>query len=192
MGSEAQQAGFQTIADIARRRIVAAGHDIEVRYADKLSDRQTLLDTGFRSYKLSDTNFMKWHLTADAPVNEVEQRILDVRNSSEDSASQDALITELLLKQGMSLTEQVRQIEVAELTCHGVLNADSDVGLEEQYVLIAYVDEHTKPTLEQLRAIVELQPARLVILEDAFQGDDQLKTNLKQMCVTNDIELKTA
>ena len=90
------------------------------------------------------------------------------------------------------MTERVTQFEVAGLTCHAVLNTASEAEVEEQYVLIAYVDEHTKPSLEQLRSIVELQPARLVILEDAFQGDDQLKTNLKQMCVTNDIELKTA
>ena len=92
----------------------------------------------------------------------------------------------------MSLTERVSRIEVAGLTCHAVLNIASEAGFEDQYLLIAYVDEHTKPTLEQLRAMVELQPARVVILEDAFQGDDQLKTNLKQMCITNDVELKTA
>ena len=165
---------------------------IEQEHMSKLSNRSSPLDTGFRAYKLSDTNFTKWHLTADAPANEAEQHILDIQESSKDSATQDALLTELLLKQGMSLTEQITQFEVAELTCHAVLNTDSEAETEDQYVLIAYVDEQTKPTLEQLRAIVKLQPARLVILEDAFQGDDQLKTNLKQMCVTNDIELKTA
>ncbi|WP_288858488.1 site-specific DNA-methyltransferase [uncultured Corynebacterium sp.] len=190
--SAARKAGFSDIAQICRERIKRAGSMIEQEHMSKLSNRSSPLDTGFRAYKLSDTNFTKWHLTADAPANEVEQHILDIQESSKDSATQDALLTELLLKQGMSLTEQITQFEVAELTCHAVLNTDSEAETEDQYVLIAYVDEQTKPTLEQLRAIVKLQPARLVILEDAFQGDDQLKTNLKQMCVTNDIELKTA
>ncbi|MDK7181505.1 site-specific DNA-methyltransferase [Corynebacterium riegelii] len=190
--SDARHAGFTDITEISRERIRRAGKKIEQSSFEQIAERATPFDTGFRAYKLSDTNFTKWHLTADAPANEVEQRLLNVRESSKDSATQDALLTELLIKQGMSLTERISQIEVAGLTCHAVVNADPEAEAEDQYVLVAYVDEHTKPTLEQLRAIVELQPARLVILEDAFQGDDQLKTNLKQMCVTNDIELKTA
>ena len=190
--SAAHACGYKTIADVGRERIRRAGEKISQENSDALCQRDTPLDTGFRAYKLSDTSFTKWHLTADAPANEVEQHILDIQDSVKDSATQDALLTELLLKQGLSLTERVTQFEVAGLTCHAVLNTASEAEVEEQYVLIAYVDEHTKPSLEQLRSIVELQPARLVILEDAFQGDDQLKTNLKQMCVTNDIELKTA
>ena len=191
-GSPAHRSGFTTIADLSRERIKRAASDLNGKQGKSLIETATPLDTGFRAYRLVDTNFTKWHLTADAPTNAVEQHILDIQDSAKDSATQDALLTELLLKQGMSLTERVNQFEVAGLNCHAVLNIDSEADAEDQYVLIAYVDEHTKPTLEQLRAIVELQPARLVILEDAFQGDDQLKTNLKQMCVTNDIELKTA
>ncbi len=33
---------------------------------------------------------------------------------------------------------------------------------------------------------------RIVILEDAFQGDDELKTNLVQLCKTKNVELWTA
>ena len=192
LDSVARNEGFETISDIARKRIRRAANHVCDKHSDSLSRREGPFDTGFRAYRLCDTNFAKWHLTADAPVNEVEQHVLDIQDSARNSATQDALLSELLLKQGMSLTECIKPIEVGELTCYAVLNADSEVEPEDQYVLIAYVDEYTKPTLEQLRAIVELQSARLVILEDSFQGDDQLKTNLKQMCVTNDIELKTA
>jgi len=54
------------------------------------------------------------------------------------------------------------------------------------------LDEHTKPTLAQLRVLVDEEPARLVVLEDAFQGDDELKTNLAQLCKSKDVELWTA
>lgn len=59
-------------------------------------------------------------------------------------------------------------------------------------MLLAYLDEHTKPTLEQLRAIVAEKPARLIILEDALDGDDELKTNLVQECKSRGVELWTA
>jgi adenine-specific DNA-methyltransferase len=54
------------------------------------------------------------------------------------------------------------------------------------------MDARTKPTLGQLRAVVDGAPAKLVILEDAFQGDDELKTNLVQLCKSKDVELWTA
>ena len=57
---------------------------------------------------------------------------------------------------------------------------------------MAYLNEHQKPTLEQLRAIVAAEPEKLVILEDAFQGDDELKTNLVQICKSANVELWTA
>ena len=59
-------------------------------------------------------------------------------------------------------------------------------------IVLAYLNEHDKPTLEQLRAVVDEDPARLIVLEDAFQGDDQLKTNLAQLCKSKGIELWTA
>lgn len=54
---------------------------------------------------------------------------------------------------------------------------------------MAYTDEHTQPTLEQLRALVSEEPERLVILEDAFQCNDELKTNLVQKCHIHNIDL---
>ena len=59
-------------------------------------------------------------------------------------------------------------------------------------IVLAYLNEYVKPTLEQLRAVVDEDPARLIILEAAFQGDDQLKTNLTQLCKSKGIELWTA
>ena len=56
-------------------------------------------------------------------------------------------------------------------------------------LVLAYLDEHVKPTLEQLREVVDAGPARLIVLEDAYQGDDQLKTNLQQLCKSKRIEL---
>ena len=58
--------------------------------------------------------------------------------------------------------------------------------------MLAIMDEHLKPSLEQLRAVVEAGPVRLVILEDVMAGDDQLKTNLVQHAKTHGVELWSA
>ena len=58
--------------------------------------------------------------------------------------------------------------------------------------MLAYLDEHIKPTLKQLRALVDESPTRIIVLEDAFHGDDELKTNLFQLAKSKGIELWTA
>lgn len=175
-GKEARKAGFATIADISRRRIELAGEKIK---ADK---PDADLDTGFRAYQLADTHFSKWRVTSDVAVNELEQHLLDLRDSADDAAQADDLLTELLLKLGYSLTEAIQSATFAGLEVRKV--GDNQV--------LAYLNEHAKPTLQQLRALVEAAPARIIVLEDAFHGDDELKTNLAQYAKSRGIELWTA
>lgn len=184
--SEARKAGFSTISKLSRERIRRAGEKIRQDFSEQLSQRDTPLDVGFRAYKLSDTNFSKWQVSSDTPANELEQHLLELRESANDNATPADLFVELLLKQGYSLTEDIGDASIAGLDLKTVLDADGDVAV------LAYLDEHTKPTLDQLREIADSKPVRFVILEDCFQGDDELKTNLVQICKTNGIELWTA
>ncbi|MCT1803613.1 site-specific DNA-methyltransferase [Kocuria carniphila] len=179
--SEARAQGFASISEISRARISGAGAKItEAGFA-------SAVDTGFRAYKLADTNFSKWQQSSDIEPNELEQHMLELRDSSsDDDATPDDLFTEILLKQGFSLTERTAPREVAGLDMRGVLHSDDSLAV------LAYLNEHVKPTLEQLRAMVAEDPAKIIVLEDAFDGDDELKTNLAQLCKTSGIELWTA
>jgi adenine-specific DNA-methyltransferase len=177
--SETRKAGFLTIADISRKRIELAGAKIK---ADSPLTTETL-DTGFRAYKLTDTNFAKWHVSSDVERDKLQQHLLELRESSSaDEATSDDLLTEILLKQGYSLTEKITSVEIAGL----------DVRAVGDNIVLAYLNEHVKPTLEQLRAVVDKEPVRIIVLEDAFQGDDELKTNLAQLAKSKGIELWTA
>ena len=159
------------------RRGDQTGHE------SKLSDRVKSLDIGYRSYSLADTNFSKWRVTSDADANALEQHLLDLRDSADDDATPDSLLAELLLKQGYSLTEQIDNAEVCGLKLKSVGDG----------LVLAYVDEHTKPTLQQLREALDCEDlAKFLILEDAFQGDDELKTNLVQEAKSRGVELWTA
>lgn len=179
--SPARLAGFNTIAEITRERIRRAGKKILEEESEKLSTRETPLDTGFRAYKLTDTNFTRWRADSSQSEAELMLAIEDAVDSAQDHASHDALLTEVLIKLGLSLTEEVTRTEIEGLEVYSV-----DDGL-----LLAYLDEAVKPTLKQLRALVACKPSRLVILEDAFASDDQLKTNLSQECRAYDVELWT-
>ena len=176
--SDARKAGFNTISEISRKRIALAGAKIK---SDSGLMAQNL-DVGFRAYKLVDTNFAKWHVTSEITPDALGQHLLDLRDSAADDASADDLLTELLLKLGHALTDTIATGTVADLAVRKV--GDNRV--------LAYVDEHTKPTPEQLRALVDAEPDKLVVLEDAFHGDDELKTNLVQYAKTRNVELWTA
>lgn len=188
--SVAYKAGYKKVSDIARERINRAGEKIKTDFADKLAERDTPLDVGYRTYKLSDTSFTKWQSNATADLGEVQARLDLMRESSNDDATEADLLTEVMLKMGLPLATKVTTREVAELTVHQVVVAADSEEADVQPVF--YMNEHVKPTLEQLRAIVtELTPSKFVILEDAFQGDNELKTNLVQTCKSYDVELWT-
>ena len=102
--------------------------------------------------------------------------------SANDDAHPGALLSEVLLKLGFSLTEKVETVEIEDLKVFSVSDG----------LVMAYLDEHTTPTLAQLRALVAKEPERLVILEDTFKGNDELKTNLVQECRIHNVDLWTA
>ena len=174
--SEARNQGYKSIADITRARITNAGRQLE----DQIIGSQ--IDTGFRSYKLTDTNFSKWQVASDIEPNVLEQHILDLRDSASDEASQEAVLAEILLKLGHSLSQDQESIEVEGLEVFSL----------NENLVVAYVNSTLKPTIPQIRAILDLKPAKFIILEDAFQGDDQLKTNVVQECKSRKVELWTA
>lgn len=176
-GSEARAAGYATIADLSRRRIELAADAIDQ------DSRGHDLDTGFRVFRLSDTNFSKWKATSELDVSRLEQHLFSLRESADDDASPEAILTELILKQGYSLSEQVSDTVVEGLRLKSVGNG----------LVLAYLEEDTKPTLQQLRSVLENEDlAKFIILEDAFHGDDELKTNLVQEAKSRNIELWTA
>jgi adenine-specific DNA-methyltransferase len=174
-------AGLQTISDISISRIEAASKYFEVDTDGLLSDVGTS-DFGFRVYKLADSCFAKWHMGSDVDVTKLEQHLFDLRDSSADGSSQYDLLTEILIKQGFSLSESLSSVTAGALTLRSVGDG----------LLLAYLDETNKPTLDDLRLALDLQPAKFVVLDDAFQGDDQLKTNLAQLCKSRGTELWTA
>ena len=172
----------QTITDVTRERIRRAGTRTLEEEAKKLGGRADYLDVGFRAYKLVDTNFAKWRANSGVSEEGLVDLFTELADSADDHARPEALLTEVLLKLGFSLTEKIETTEVAGLNVFSVADG----------LLMAYMDEHVQPTLDQLRALVAKEPERLVVLEDAFQGNDELKTNLVQECRAHNVDLWTA
>jgi len=182
LGSRARVGGFGTISEIMLKRLDLAGDSLYKKFPNGLPGGKNKLDIGYRYFKLTDTNFSKWKMSSDTDAETLTQHLLSLRDSADDDSTQDVLLTELLLKGGYSLTERIEAAEIAGLELRSV-----GCGL-----VLAYLNEHHKPTLAQLREVVATQPERFIILEDSFHGDDELKTNLVQICKTANVELWTA
>ncbi len=99
--SEAFKAGYANIADIARERIRRAGAKIRTDFADKLAEREKPLDLGFRSYGVGESNFKQWNEMVADPE-EIRQQAFESIDPLEPNATDDDILTEILLKRGIS------------------------------------------------------------------------------------------
>lgn len=180
--SEARKTGYDTIPEITRERIRRAGRKVLEEAGARLANGADSLDIGFRAYRLEDTNFAKWRVDSSISEEDLIRLLTRLTDSADDDARPEALLAEILLKLGFSLTEKIETVEVAGLN---VFRVRGDL-------MMAYLDEHKQPTLDQLRALVAEEPGRLVILEDTFQGNDELKANLVQECRVRNVDLWTA
>ena len=178
--SPAFDAGFRKISEVTRARIEKSGEQIDSMNANQLPG-EAGADLGFRSYSLVETNFSKWDFKSDITPENLQREITGLDDNSEDTASPNELVTEILLKQGYSLSEAIGTLKIDDLQIQTV----------GENLVFAYLDEKIKPKLSQLRSVLDRNPARFIFLEDAFQGDDELKTNLFQECKSRRIELRT-
>lgn len=167
-GSEARQAGFRSVADIAKRRIRNAAKRLEEEAAPELKLRREFpLDLGFRVFKLDRSNFRIWDGNEGAVQDLNAQIEMHVEHVSPDSSAEDILY-ELLLKAGFPLTTKVQTIKLA----------DKEVFSVEKGALLICLEKNI--TSELIDALAEANPLQVICLDEAFKGNDQLKANAVQ------------
>lgn len=171
--SEAFIAGYKTISDISRERIRRAGAKISKDFADKIAERGTPLDLGFRSYVLGDSNFKKWNEQM-READEIRQATLDQLNPIEDSASDDDLLAEILLKRGIS--------PLIAMETH-----DDFIFIPSETLAISLSRHMTE---ELFTTILAKSPSQIILLDQAFRDDVNLKTNLVLQAEKRDVNVE--
>ena len=159
--SEAYKAGYHTIADISRERIRRASTKIHTDFADKLVEREKPLDLGFRSYSVGESNFKPWNEMVTNPE-EIRQQMLDIIDPIEPDATDESILTELLLKRGISPMTEVKTY-------------DDFVFVPSENLVISLSHHMTEELFAQ---ILTESPSRIILLDRAFRNDINLKTNL--------------
>lgn len=171
--SEAYKAGYHTIADIARERIRRAGAKIRTDWADKLASRNVPLDLGFRAYRVGDSNFKQWNELVSDPE-EIRQQALANLDPLKEGATDDDLLTELLLKRGISPLAKIEQY-------------DNFCFIPPEKLVICLVHPMTE---ELFATILAAKPSSIIILDRAFGDDINLKVNLLLQAERQGVEVE--
>lgn len=159
--SEAFKAGYKNICEIGKERIRRAGEKIK---AD--SPMTTAgLDTGFRVFKLDDTNMRDVYYSAE----DIKQSNLfdSVSNIKEDRTDLDLLFG-CLLEWGLPLSLPYTSEKIGGFTVHTYNNGD----------LVACFDENIPD--EVVKTIARRKPLRAVFRDSSF-SDSPAKINVGEI-----------
>ena len=160
--SEEYKAGFKTISAITIERIKRAATKLQ----ESLASKET--DCGFRVFQLAESNFRRWNgqlAEVGALAGQLDLHVDHIR----DDRTSDSILYELLLKSGFSLTTKVERVSFGEKTVYSISDGAMLICLDRDL------------TTDVIKAIADRKPERVILLDEGFAGNDQLKTNAVQI-----------
>lgn len=170
---------YPTISHITRERVSRVIGKLNKEEEGTL-DLQQQLDRGFRAFKLAPSNFKIWDAeqTPEAP-DELAAQLKFYANNVERLNDLRAILYELILKSGLPLESKVDAIDVAGKTAWAVKEDELLICLEQPI------------TQEIVREMIATKPKRMLCLDVAFEGRDELKTNTVLEAQSHGIVFKT-
>lgn len=164
------------ITEVAKERIRRAGEKIKAELVEKtkqqsLLDGETVdpnkLDIGFKVFKLDSSNIKTW----DSDINSTEQLLGQLnlfKDSIKENRTNEDVLYEIILKQGLSLTSSIEDISVKNEKLYSV---------GKGYMIICLSD---KVDLEIVEEIGKLKP-QIVIFKDSGFDLENIKLNADQI-----------
>ena len=184
--SEAFKAGYKTIADIAKERIRRAGKKIQSEIEaeskkkeaelnfDNAENRPLEIDTGFKVFHLSESNFKEWRQPEAYTTEALAEQLKLFIDPVAENANLQNMVYELLLKSGKDLNVNIE-------TCNGYHLIEGN----ELAFILEKVDEQI------ITEVLTKQPKKVIALDRIFKGNDQLKTNTALQMKDAGVEFKT-
>lgn len=125
-----------------------------------------LPESGFRVFKLAESNFETWNENIAQGDREAltQQLKLYVDHVRKDRNGED-LLYEIMLKSGFSLTTPIELLQLADKTVYSVAEGALLICIEKSL------------SIECIQAMADRQPQRIVCLDVGFAGQDELKAN---------------
>jgi len=171
------KAGFKTIAEITKERVRRVAMRLNERAKEKLNFTPTTAqDRGFRVFRLNESNFTLWNpefnrsvVNGSDGVSALTSQMDLLINHIRPNRSADDLLWELLIKSGFPLSTRIDTLTIANKKVFSISGDAMLICLEKDL------------TLELIRAIAEKKSERVILLDEGFAGNDQLKTNAVQI-----------
>ncbi|HBR33734.1 MAG TPA: site-specific DNA-methyltransferase [Firmicutes bacterium] len=180
--SEAYKAGYKNICEIGKERIRRAGAKIlESSGQVKLGDEdKPPLDVGFRCFKLDTSNLVAWDATPipDGDLQTLWGRFDALSNTLKAGRSDMDIVFEVMLKMGVPLDFPVLPITVNDKKVYSI---------GEGTKLLVCLDSGITP--EDMEAMCDLAPAKIIAAEEGFVDDTAL-SNAHYILKDRDIEMK--
>ena len=210
--SEAYKAGYKDICEIGKERIRRAGKNLLEQGVSKTSMEKIseeplptlfttdgmiesgsksehliktdtimapMLDIGFKVFKLDTSNLREWDSTPieDNDINLFYQRLNDMVDSIKPDRSAMDVVYEVSLKMGIPLDVPVTYMEV---------NGKVVYVVGDLLLLICFPENLTA---EDIEAMAEYAPAKMILAEQSF-ADDSALSNAHYILKDKGIELK--
>lgn len=169
--SEANKAGYKTIAEITKERIRRAGELIKQENKDK--ENIDKLDVGFRAFKLDSSNIRAWDTAVENFEGQLDAFLANNGDSIKADRTEEDVLFEILLKYGLDLTLPIQEKSVDGCTIY-------NIGFGAMYICLS-----DKISVEVAKAIAEWHTESAddkpsVIFKDAGFANDADKTNTVQ------------
>lgn len=155
--SEAYKAGFKNICEIGKERIRRAGA--------KIKEQNPEIDTGFKVLKLDTSNLTKWDDTplASTDTADLFSRMDGMIESIKKGRSELDVVYEVMLKLGIPVTYKVFENNLNGRKVYSIG--------EDGLVLVCLDGSNGGITPEDVSAMCELTPAKIIAAEEAFKDD---------------------
>lgn len=180
--SEAAKAGYKNICEIGKERIRRAGKKLtETDGQMQIGDSEKKpLDVGFRVFKLDSSNLQTWDA---APVDELRlEDLLNRMNTMINRVKADRsdldMVCEVMLKLGVPLTYSVNKVAVNSKVAYTV---------GDDCLLLVCLAADITP--EDVEAMAEYVPAKVIISRDSFANDTAM-ANAYYILRDRGVELK--
>jgi adenine-specific DNA-methyltransferase len=175
--SEAYKAGYKTIAEIGRERIRRAGKRIVEENADKLKERETPFDIGFRAYKVADSIMQDVYKSP----NDLKQGdLLGLADNIREDKKPEDILTSVILDLGLTLDLPIKEEKIGKNT---IFNVDDGS-------LVACFDKNID--FNVIDEIAKMKPLKVVFRDASFKDDKDrinVETKFKQLSPDTNIKV---
>lgn len=170
--SQAYKDGYRTICDIGEERIRRAGDKLKNELIEKNNKEGMLLDSqinpdeidiGFKVFSLDSSNLNEWQ----ADFDNIESNIDLFGNNFVDGRSEEDVLYEIIIKNGLDLTYPINEVIIEEFKIYDVAFGNLFVCLNDK------ITRNVAHRIVSLRQGYGIETSQVVFKDNGFENDTE-------------------